>query len=185
MKKLFTLTTVLFSHVFTYAQNKIPDNTQARKTELMAFMQMPEVKVFRDSTVVEVEDTIVIQSENADVPAKFNGTGKNFKKIVSRNNMGYISDEIGEDIKTNTVITFIIEKDGTVTEAKILQPVSQEVDRELLRVFRRLPKFYPANHNGKWVRCNVIVPIRIDVERIKKREKSNGKTDIIRKSDLK
>lgn len=199
MKKLFILHAILFSCVFVFSQKKknnsvmeysnnkyleSPRLKTIHNPQLMAFMQLPEVKIFRDSTVVEVEDSAIIQSENADIPAKFNGTGKDLKKIFLRNHMGYTSDEIDEDIKTNTVATFIIEKDGTVTEVKLLQSISEELDRKLLWVFRRLPKFCPAKHNGKWVRCKVVVPIRIDVEMRKKREIFNGKSDI-KKSDLK
>lgn len=196
MKKLFILTPIFFSCVFVFSQKKRNNSAMEhskylespiletiRNPELMAFMQLPEVKIFRDSTVVKVEDSAIIQSENADIPSKFNGTGKDLKKIVSRNHMEYTSDELDEDVKANTVVTFIIEKDGTVTEVKLLQPISKELDRELLWVFRRLPKFYPAKHNGKWVRCKVIVPIHIDVEMRKKRMIFNGKSDI-RKSDL-
>lgn len=166
-------TTCLEQHDIKGSASKvtITSLTNTQNSELMAFMQMPEIKIQRDDITVNIEDTGIIQSENADIPAKFNGTGiKYSRSFQSFFYSDEITDQTNEGLKTNTTVTFIIEKDGSIADVKILQPVNKVIDRELVRVFKRLPKFYPAKHNGILIKCKVIVPIQFDIEGLPKKK---------------
>ena len=171
MKKTF-LFLILLS-IFSNAQTLTPKNITLN-SELMAFMQMPEIIILNsedDSDIkidIKIEDSAKIESVDADIPAKFNGIGKDFKRFLFRFDTEEIYENIEDDLFGNAVLTFIIEKDGAVTDIKMVQPFNKIADKEMIRVFRKMPKFYPAEHNGKWIKCRVVVPFRFEVKARKK-----------------
>ena len=172
MKKTF-LFLILLS-IFSNAQTLTPKNITLN-SELMAFMQMPEIIILNsedDSDIkidIKIEDSAKIESVDADIPAKFNGIGKDFKRFLFRFDTEEIYENIEDDLFGNAVLTFIIEKDGAVTDIKMVQPFNKIVDKEIIRVFRKMPKFYPAEHRGKWTKCRVVVPFRFEVKARKRK----------------
>lgn len=60
------------------------------------------------------------------------------------------------------VIKFIVDRDGSIVDVQIAQSVHPSIDKEALRVVKSLPKWEPGIQNGKNVRVNMNVPIRID-----------------------
>lgn len=57
------------------------------------------------------------------------------------------------------VVQFIVEKDGSIGEAKVARSCHPELDKEALRVVKNLPKFIPGKHDGQDVRCMFALPI--------------------------
>ena len=57
------------------------------------------------------------------------------------------------------IVTFIVEADGSVSNAKIVKKVSDELDAEALRVIGTMPKWKPGMQNGKAVRVKYTIPI--------------------------
>lgn len=56
-------------------------------------------------------------------------------------------------------VSFIIEKDGSVSHVAIEKGVYESLDQEAMRVIKSLPKFEPAKQNGKAVRVQYVLPI--------------------------
>ena len=56
--------------------------------------------------------------------------------------------------------SFIVEKDGSISNAKVDSPLHPELDNESLRVISSLPKFKPGTQNGKAVRVYYKIPVR-------------------------
>ena len=57
------------------------------------------------------------------------------------------------------VIGFIVEKDGSLTDIKVLRPVDIALDAEALRVVKGMPKWIPGCHDGQLVRVEYNVPV--------------------------
>ena len=66
-------------------------------------------------------------------------------------------------MKTGTqgrvVVQFIIEEDGTVSDARVVQRVSDELDAEALRVVSAMPKWTPGRQKGQPVRVKYTIPV--------------------------
>jgi TonB family protein len=62
------------------------------------------------------------------------------------------------------LVQFIVEKDGTITNAKVIVPLYPSFDKEVLRVINRMPKWKPGTNMGKPVRCHYLLPIRFSYE---------------------
>jgi len=57
------------------------------------------------------------------------------------------------------ILTFIVEKDGTITNIKVVKSVSEELDAEAVHVVEAMPKWKPGKQNGQAVRVKYTIPI--------------------------
>ena len=74
-------------------------------------------------------------------------------------NVKYPVDMYKQGIKGRVVATFIINRDGSLSDVKILQSSAEEFSREVLRVLERSPKWTPGRQNGKVVRVKYTIPV--------------------------
>ena len=67
-------------------------------------------------------------------------------------------------VQGRVIIGFIVEKDGSLTDVKVLRAVDRALDAEALRVVKGMPKWIPGSQNGQHVRVkyNVPVPFRLE-----------------------
>ena len=73
-----------------------------------------------------------------------------------------LPDEYKErGIQGRMVVGFIVEKDGSLTNIKVLRAVDIAIDAEVLRVVKGMPKWIPGRHNGQRVRVRYLLPIHI------------------------
>ena len=57
------------------------------------------------------------------------------------------------------VVNFIVEPDGTISNANVVRSVSEELDAEAIRVVENMPKWKPGMQNGKVVRVKYSIPV--------------------------
>jgi antitoxin component YwqK of YwqJK toxin-antitoxin module len=67
--------------------------------------------------------------------------------------------------RTIAFVEYIVEKDGSVTNVKAARYPDDPFTIEAVRVVRMFPKQAPAKQNGQAVRCRIILPVRVDVEK--------------------
>ena len=73
-----------------------------------------------------------------------------------------LPDEYKErGIQGRMVVGFIVEKDGSLTNVKVLRAVDIAIDAEVLRVVKGMPKWILGRHNGQRVRVRYLLPIHI------------------------
>jgi TonB family protein len=57
------------------------------------------------------------------------------------------------------IATFVVEKDGSITNARVVKALDSSLDAEALRVINAMPKWKPGKQNGVAVRCKYTVPV--------------------------
>ncbi len=57
-------------------------------------------------------------------------------------------------------VQFVVYKDGTLGDVKVIKGVSESIDAEAVRVIKAMPKWKPGMQEGKCVNVMSIVPIR-------------------------
>ena len=62
-------------------------------------------------------------------------------------------------VQGRVIATFVVEKDGSISEAKVVKHMSAELDAEALRVINSMPNWTPGKQNGVAVRVKYTVPI--------------------------
>mgnify|MGYP000704684483 CR=1 FL=1 len=93
-----------------------------------------------------------------DVKPEFKGGSDKMYKFLS-SNIKYPQKAKLENIKGRVYIRFIVEKDGTLTDPKVLRGIGSGCDEEALRVVKLMPKWFPGKLRGKPVRTSYILPI--------------------------
>lgn len=67
-----------------------------------------------------------------------------------------------EGLKGKIYATFIIEKDGSLSDIKILRDLGHETGAEAIRILKLSPKWSPGKQNGKNIRVLQSIPMIID-----------------------
>jgi len=80
-------------------------------------------------------------------------------------NLRYPANARDKGIGGQVFVEFVIEKDGSVTNVKILTGVDPELDAESVRVVSMMPKWKPGKQNGKPVRTFYQIPIRFTISK--------------------
>jgi len=62
-------------------------------------------------------------------------------------------------VQGRVIITFVVEKDGSIAEAKVMKSVYPALDEEALRVVNAMPRWIPGKLNGVCVRTKYTIPI--------------------------
>lgn len=76
-----------------------------------------------------------------------------------RKNIRYPDAALKAGIQGVVVVSFIIEKDGSLTDVAVSKAIGGGCDEEAIRVVRLMPKWEPARRNGQAVRVVVRMPI--------------------------
>ena len=84
------------------------------------------------------------------------GTEKMFEFIAD--NLRWPDDDAC--IQGRVVVSFIVEKDGSLTDIKVEKSIDPLFDKEAVRVVKTMPKWEPGMWNGKPARVKYCIPIR-------------------------
>lgn len=77
-----------------------------------------------------------------------------------------------ENVRARVVASFTVEKDGSITDAKIVKSQGEAFDNEALRVINGMPKWIPGTQNGKAVCVKYTLPITFSTTDSDKKIKS-------------
>ena len=67
------------------------------------------------------------------------------------------------NIQGTVLIEFVVEKDGRVSNPKVLVPLFPDCDKEAMRGILAMPKWKPGKNMGKPVRCYFDVPVKFQL----------------------
>ena len=67
---------------------------------------------------------------------------------------------IAAQVKGRSIIEFVVEKDGTVSDFKVVRSLHKDCDEEAIRVLKTMPKWKPGTERGKPVRVKCVVPVQ-------------------------
>ena len=62
-------------------------------------------------------------------------------------------------VQGRVIVGFVVERDGSITDVKIMRSVDPSLDREAQRVVKAMPKWKPGKQNGSAVRVKYTVPV--------------------------
>lgn len=62
-------------------------------------------------------------------------------------------------IQGRVILKFIVEKNGKISNIKVLKSIDPFLDREAIRVVNSMPNWKPGIENGKYVRVEYVLPV--------------------------
>jgi TonB family protein len=125
---------------------KLPSEAEQRRIDSLKNLP-PDQKIF---TAVEHEP-------------EFKGGMQAFYKYLS-SSVHYPADAVKNHIQGKVFISFIVEKDGSLSDLKIVRSVSPDLDAETMRVIKASPNWNPGTQNGKPVRVAYTMPMSFTLE---------------------
>lgn len=63
------------------------------------------------------------------------------------------------DVKGRVYVQFVIEKNGQITNIKILRSLNNECDNEVIKTISKMPKWSPGEKNNEIVRSYYLLPV--------------------------
>ena len=74
-------------------------------------------------------------------------------------NVKYPKEAQEKGVQGRVLVQFVVEKDGSITDAKILKSVDPQLDAEALRVVNAMPDWTPGKQKGEPVRTRFTLPV--------------------------
>ena len=81
-----------------------------------------------------------------------------------RDNIKYPEACRKDSIQGRVFIRFVVEKDGSISGAKVLKGVHELLDAEAMRVISAMPKWKPGKLSGKTVRVQYAIPVNFSLD---------------------
>jgi len=131
---LLTLVLIALS-IFTFAQNK-KDTSEIKIDSIQ-----------NEKTYLKVEEM-----------PYFPGGEKALKKYISKN-LSYPKQEKESKVSGKVYVSFIIEKDGSITDIKVLRGLKYYFDKEAIRLVRNMPNWIPGIQSGEKAKVQYVLPI--------------------------
>ena len=73
-----------------------------------------------------------------------------------------VAEENG--IQGRVIATFVVERDGSISDVKVIKSVDPSLDKEAIRVLKSMPKWIPGKQNGSAVRVKYTVPVTFKLQ---------------------
>lgn len=155
------LITIIFLQLFS-CQNKsvsVVEEPASKNIEKTVPQKTIKVEKYHDS---KPEDNEVYNTATVEVRPKFPGGINNFHVFLKKN---YVTSQeiIKEEAYGGIFANFIIEKNGSVSNIKVLRDFGYGSGKELERVLKLSPNWIPAIKGGNPVRCLYSVPYYVQL----------------------
>ena len=92
-----------------------------------------------------------------EMPSFPGGTGALMSFLSSNIKYPVVAQENG--VQGRVIVGFVVERDGSITDVKVMRSVDPSLDREAQRVVKAMPRWKPGKQNGSAVRVKYTVPV--------------------------
>lgn len=131
--------------------------TEDAKEEVVAPVSPEAKEAPADSTAKE--EVFMVAEQMPEFP----GGMKELLKFL-QDNVKYPENAMKNNVQGRVIVQFVVEKDGTPTEFKVLRSVDPDLDAEALRVMKAMPKWKPGMQKGQVVRVKFTVPVSFKLQ---------------------
>jgi TonB family protein len=122
---------------------------------IVCFTSLSTIDAIAQNVPVSQSDKIV---ENPDIVPMFTGGTAEMHRFIS-NTLSYPADAAERNAQGLVVYTFVVEKDGSLSNFNIIHRADPLLNEEALRILKNMPPWRPARHNGEIVRSETYVPM--------------------------
>jgi len=185
MAMIPVLAILLFANLKTTAENApspiaeqtaisddatVVDNTTTETVE-QTIMDEPSTEPIVQKHSVEqpsqpIEETIVPDDSiynQVEVMAEYPGGFEKMAEFLGKN-IVYPEEAKKKNIQGTVLVSFVVEKNGKITDAKVVIGIGGGCDEEALRVVNAMPKWKPGKQGGKNVRVQFALPIKFKLQ---------------------
>ena len=130
------------------------------KAEQICAMLNSQKRDCSDAAIIEEYDTdeVIAFVPSEDMPV----FPENIQKWLSKH-VKYPQIALENGVQGKVFVQFVVEKDGSVSNIKVVRGVDASLDKEAVRVVSVMPKWKPGKQRGKAVRVAYTLPIAFQI----------------------
>ena len=146
----------------------VDDNkTIEREFNISSFQQTSNVSASVSKVEIKVEEEEV-QEEKAiftvvEQEATFPGGNEKLGEYLAKS-IKYPQQAKETGTRGKVMLTFVVERDGSITDIKVLRDIGSGCGEEAKRVVKEMPKWQPAKQRGKAVRQQFVLPVSFNLQ---------------------
>ena len=140
-----------------WAHSLVMSNCEA-KSEQSALYSEKSLNMQAESQLVKQDGTEKNTDIDDELPS-FPGGDVKLREWIKKN-MKYPSYAKNNGIEGQVLVVFIVEKDGSISNAEVSWGVDPSLDQEALRIVNKMPKWKPGKQEGSTVRVKFHLPIK-------------------------
>ena len=110
-----------------------------------------------DQYLAERKDTINVYDCVEQMPS-FPGGSQKLKEFIEEN-LRYPKELEESCVQGRVIVRFIVERNGKLSNVKVVKSVHPVLDKEALRIVKLMPRWIPGRQNGITVRVKCYIPI--------------------------
>lgn len=127
-------------------------------SNVQASISKVEIEIEDEELEEEVEIFTVVEQE-----ASFPGGIQKLNEYLAQS-IKYPQQAKETGTKGRVMLTFVVERDGSITNIKILRDIGSGCGEEAKRVVEKMPKWQPAKQRGKAVRQQFVLPVSFNLQ---------------------
>ena len=125
-----------------------------------AVVAQSEVGTQTEARTAADDEVFVVVEDEPEFPG---GTEALYQYLAS--NIKYPAEAKAEHVQGLVMVSFVIEKDGSVSGIKVLRDIGGGCGEEAVRVVRQMPRWKPGRTQGKRVRTQFNLPINFTLDK--------------------
>ena len=139
--------------------SEVEESTIQASDDTQAAVEVKYTPVEVEEEEVEEQQIFQVVEEMPEFPG---GMGECMKWLGKNIKYPTISQENG--VQGRVIVQFVVNRDGTIVDAKVVRGVDPYLDKEALRVVNQMPKWSPGKQRGKAVRCQFTLPVQFRLQ---------------------
>ena len=132
----------------------------------------PKVKSVTEEVVAETkvapDNVFTVVQKMPEFPGETSGLLEYLQK-----NVKFPQTLEDSDIEGTVIVSFIVRKDGSIDDVKVMRGVHPDLDAEAKRVVEAMPKWNAGTQNGKTVNVRYVLPIKFKNNQSESKKKQN------------
>lgn len=148
--------------IMQYAHSLVVSNCETEAEQTSLYSREP-LNMQTESQLVTQDDKEKNTNIDDELPSFPGGDAK--LRVWIKKNMKYPSYAKNNGIEGQVLVVFIVEKDGSISNAEVSWGVDPSLDQEALRIVNKMPKWKPGTQNGVAMRVKYRLPITFTLKK--------------------
>ena len=107
---------------------------------------------------------VISSFEDAEIKPQFIGGDESMIEYINKN-LQYPIKSKGKKIEKKIYVQFIIEKDGSCSNPKLLNELDEDCNTAAINLINNMPKWSPAKNNTELTRCYFVLPLNYTIRK--------------------
>lgn len=133
---------------------EIEEDIMASFEDNVEWVDLSEIDYVEVEPEPEEEEIFMVVEQAPEFPG-----GTNALYDYLRKNMKYPAICRESGITGRVIVSFTVNKDGSIVDVEVVKGVHPQMDKEAVRVVSAMPKWKPGEQRGKPVRCRFNLPV--------------------------